>query len=326
MRKNAVAAVQSGESPEHVAKVFNVHRSRVYEWLAWYRSGGWDALKDNPRKGRPSKLKGGMMKWVYKAITGGTPLNYRFEFALWTRKQVAMLIERQFGIQLSVTSVGRLLGQLGLSVQKPLFRASERDESKVEFFLNQKYPMIKKLAKRMGAEIWFQDESGVSAVHNKGTTWGKKGETPVVNEGTGARARFNIISAITARGELRFTVVEGRVASDVFIEFLKKMMADSSKPIIMIVDGASFHKSKKTRQYVRSQGDNLKMFFLPPYAPELNPDEQVWNQLKSRIGKAAIEGKVDLKAKIYRFMFQIQKSIRLIRSFFSHKDTKYAAV
>ena len=224
LRIRAVRSVQDGESPEDVARILRVTPRAMYRWLALYRRGGWNALKAKPLAGRPPKLDGDMLKWLYKTVTQKNPLQFRFQFALWTRDMVAELIERKYGIRLARNSVGRLLAQLGITPQKPLYRAMERDETPVQTWLKTEYPKIKKMAHAQGANIYFGDAAHIRSDHHAGRTWGKKGETPVVAT-TGARHAMSLISAITSKGRMRFMVkATGGVNADVFIEFIKRLL------------------------------------------------------------------------------------------------------
>src|ERR1700674_141391 len=175
MRMRAVKRIQDGESPEIIARVLGVDRSTVYGWLARYRRGGWNGLKAKPLSGRPPKVDGKKLRWVYGMVTKKNPLQLKFAFALWTREMVAKLIKDKFRIVLSAVSVGRLLAQLGISCQKPLHRAQERDEALVQQWLKKDYPEIKKMAQKQGADIYFGDAAHIRSDHHAGRTKGTSG-------------------------------------------------------------------------------------------------------------------------------------------------------
>ena len=325
LRERAAQSVQDGESPETVSRALGINRSSIYSWLAQYRRGGWGALKAKPLFGRPPKLDGKKLKWVYHVVTE-SPLQMKFEYALWTREMVALVIKRKFNIVLSPASVGRLLAQLGITCQKPLHRALERDEALVQQWLKKEYPRIKALAKRENAEIYFGDAAHMRSDHHSGRTWGKKGETPIVVS-TGARYGMSLISAITARGHMRFMIKEkGGVNADVFIEFLKRLMVGAKKKIFLIVDRGPAHIAKKTKTFVASLGGRLKLFHFPPYSPDTNPDELVWKHLKSdTVGRASIVDRADFRKRVKSSMVSLQRNRDKIRAFFNKPSLKYAA-
>ena len=325
LRRRAVTAIQNGESPKDVARVMGVNRITVYGWLSLYRNGGWDNLDAKKRGGRKPKLDAKALRWIYQIVTLGNPNQLKMPFVLWSAKLLAAAIEKKFGIKLSKASVCRLLHQLGLSPQRPLWRAYQRDPQVVDRWLKEEYPAIRAAARKAKGEVWFGDEAGVRSDAHSGTTWAPKGQTPIVST-TGARFGLNVISAVNRRGALRFMCVEGKVNADVFIEFLGRLVESAGHPVYLVVDGHPTHKAAKTRKFVESTKGRLKLFFLPGYSPDLDPDELVWNNLKSQgTGKRAITGPDQLKKLVLGHLRSMQKDADLVRSFYRTPSTEYAA-
>jgi transposase len=325
LRKRAVARVQSGESPEVVVRAMGFSRACIYNWLAMYRAGGGDALDARKRGGRPRKLKGNMIKWVYRIVVGSDPRQYKFAFALWTRNAIGTLIYQRYGIRLSANSVGRLLAQLGITPQKPLWRAYQQDPERVRQWVQEEYPAIAQEAKQLRAEIWFGDESGLRSDYHAGTTWGRKGQTPVVRS-TGARYRLNLLSAVNRRGRMRFMIEKSRLNAEVICQFLDRLMVGSTKPVFLIWDGHPMHKSGKVAQKVRSFKGKLRLYLLPSYSPELNPGEGVWREVKShRLGRAGVFTFADMKSKALGALRHLAHRPDKIRTFFRTTSTRYAA-
>ncbi|MGH9341542.1 MAG: IS630 family transposase [Acidobacteriota bacterium] len=244
---------------------------------------------------------------------------------MWTSKMIGELIHRRFGIKLSKASVCRLLNQLGLTPQRPVWRAYQQRPEEVKGWLEEEYPRIKAEAQRLKARIFFGDEAGVRSDHHAGTTWAARGKTPVVSS-TGARFGVNLISAVSAQGEFRFMLVTGRVNAGVFIEFIKRLMYNADRPIFLIVDRHPAHTAVKVKKYLESIQDRFRLFYLPPYSPELNPDERAWNDLKNNaIGRQFLTDAETLKKKVIGFLRFLQKSPRRVRAYFLNETTKYAA-
>ena len=323
IRIRAVQSVEAGESPEDVIRTLRFGRTVIYSWLAKYREGGIDALRAKAISGRPSKMTGRQLQWVYKTVTGKNPLQLRFEFALWTRSMIRELIREKFGVRLSEVSVGRMLRKLGLSPQRPLRRAVERDPELVETWRKKQFPEIRRLAKKERATLYFSDEAGVRSDFHAGTTWALKGQTPIV-PATGQRFGMNLISAISPRGDFRFMTVEGRMNAEKFIEFLKRLLHNAPHPVFLVVDRHPSHRAKKVLAFVRSTEGRLRIFFLPPYAPDLNPDEHVWNHLKNYgVGKQAIRTRDQFRKVVLAHMRSLQRLPDLIRSFFRDPHLRY---
>ena len=325
LRRRGVAAVQSGEVPRLVAAALGVNLRTLFRWLAQYRRGGWGQLDARKRGGRPPKLDGRALRWIYNTVANKNPQQLKFPFALWTAAMVQALISERFKVPLSHSSVCRLLHQLGLSAQRPLWRAYQQDPNAVRRWLEADYPAIRRQARREGAQIFFADEAGVRSDFHSGTTWGRRGRTPVVSS-TGARFGANLISAVSAQGQLRFMLTRGRVTAAVFIEFLRRLLVNAAAPIFLIVDGHPTHRAKSVARFVAEQHGRLALFHLPPYSPELNPDELVWNDLKNHgTGRRLITSPEQLRKTIVAHMRQLQKLPALVRSFFHAPTTCYAS-
>jgi transposase len=323
-RKDAVDAVARGEPVTAVARVLGVPLRTMFLWLAQYRHGGYHALREGQRSGRPRKVTGELMQWLYQAITLGDPRQHQFPFCLWTLAIIRTMLKREKGIELSKSGVSRLLGHLGLSPQRPIYRSYKQDPKELERYLKRTFPELQELAKRTGAVIYFVDEASVRSDAHRGTTWGKIGQTPVVAD-SGDRFGLRLISAVSPRGDMRFATFQGRMNGARFVQFLKNLRADTGKPIIVIADNASYHGSTTVQRFTKASDGEVVVEHLPRYAPELNPDEQVWNHAKARLAKRFIATKDELLREMRAIMRSLQCSPQLIRSFFQLNSTRYAA-
>lgn len=324
LRIRTVQQVENGARPDALAKALGLARSTVFGWIARYREGGVKGLKARPVPGRPPRLTGAQLRRIHTLIVGNDPRQLSFAFALWTREMVRELIRRECNVPLSVVSVGRLLRKLGLSPQRPVWRAYQQNPEAVERWKREEYPAIRAEAAAAGATIYFGDEAGVRSDFHAGTTWAPVGKTPVVRT-NGARSSVNLISAVTARGALHFSAYEGKFEASVFIDFCKRLMHDTSGPVFFIVDGHPVHRSNTVKEFVASTQGRLRLFYFPAYSPELNPDEWVWKNVKAdRIGRAAIApAKGDLRAKAIAALQRLQQLPDLIRCFFLDPHLRY---
>jgi transposase len=262
---------------------------------------------------------------VKRWILGKDPRQYGFDFGLWTRRIVQQLIHDKMGIELCLTSVGKLLASLDITPQKPLRRAYERDPKAVKLWLDETYPKLKKRAKKLGAKIFFLDEAGFQSDPPLGRTYGLKGKTPVV-ETSGQRQSINVISAVNARGEFWAATYDGKLNAESFVLFLQNFMKGRQGKVILIVDGHPSHTAKAVQRYLDSIDGRLELERLPSYAPDLNPDEYVWSHMKKNgVSKKPLKQNEALRERVEEDLLKIKGDPRLVRSFFCAESVAYAA-
>jgi transposase len=325
LRRLAVQRVLAGDSAAEVTRHFGLGDRTIFKWLRAAKTKGLEALAPLPRTGRHRALTPQQEEKVKRWVLSGDPRQYGFDFGLWTRQIVAHLIEEKFGIVLSVTAVGHLLHRLGLTPQKPLRRAYERDEKAVEAWKKHTYPKIVKKAKKQGAELFWLDEAAIRSDDPLQRTWGLKGVTPVVKT-SGQRQSINAISALSNTGAFWYHLYSGRFNADKFIDCMNDFMKHRIKPVFMIMDGHPVHKSKKVKDYVASRGGKLQLFLLPPYAPDLNPDELVWHQMKHLgTSKKPLKKGESLKERAKNDLQSIKNNVALVKSFFREQSVSFAA-
>ena len=325
IRRWAVRRVKAGESPSAVMKSYGLCRTTIYRWLRAVERGGEKALRARKHAGPKSKLEPAQKLKVRRWISGKDPRQYGFDFGLWTRQIVAALIAEKFAIKLGVTAVGRLLAELDITPQKPLRRAYERDPVAIAHWQRVEFPKLRKRAKRRGAKIFFLDEAGVRSDQVLGRTWGLRGQTPEVPT-SGRRQSVSAISAVNALGEFWFELYTERLNATKFVELLKNFMRRRRSRVFLILDGHPAHIAKLVANYVRSLKGRLELHFLPGYAPELNPDEFVWNHLKRQgVSKKPLRKNESLRERVQEDLTDIQSRPALVRSFFEAPSVAYTA-
>ncbi len=326
LRRKAVKAVLGGMKQVEAAKVLGVTRQAIGKWLKAYRQGGLKTLKAK-RQGRPrgGSLLGWQSAQIAKSIVERCPDQLKMPFYLWTREAVGQLIERRFGVRLSVWTVGRYLGRWGFTPQKPMRRAFEKNPEAVHRWLDEKYPAIRKQAKQEKADIYWGDEMGMRSDHTVGRSYGRRGQTPVI-PGTGVRFGCNMISAITNKGQLNFMVFKQRFKANVFEEFLRRLVRQSERKVFIIVDGHPVHRSGKVKKWLNKNEKHIRLFFLPSYSPELNPDEILNQDVKSNaVGRKRARCQSELIANVRSFLWGRQRRPNVVKKYFSEKHVSYAA-
>lgn len=326
LRLRVVRAVRSGLKQTAAAQVFGVARGTINQWVRRARRQGLAALKAR-RRGRPPRprLTPPQTARVVRTIVGKCPDQLRFPFALWTREAVQQLVARECGLRVSVWTIGRWLKGWGLTPQKPLRRAFERDPAAVRRWLRTEYPAIRAQAKREGAAIHWGDEMGLRSDHQTGTSYGRKGQTPVI-PGTGQRFRCNVLSTITNRGELAFMVFKEALTVPLFLRFLRRLLRQVQRPVFLIVDRHPVHRAQTVQRWVAQRPAHLRVFFLPAYSPELNPDEYLNQDVKSNaLGRQRPRDRTEMITSVRSHLRSTQRQPEVVRRYFQAPDVQYAA-
>lgn len=316
LRRLAVKrVVEDGEKPSQVMDSLGLCRTSIYPWLREFKDKGWAALAESISAGPRPKLSEKERQQVRRWILGKDPRQHGFDFGLWTRLIVQTMIREKLEVDLCLTSVGKLLASLDITPQKPLRRAYERDPIAVEKWRTQEYPKLKKRAKKLGAMIFFLDEAGFQSDPPLGRTYGLKGQTPIV-ESSGQRQSINVISAVHASGAFWAATYTGKLDAESFVEFLRNFMKTQKKKVFLVVDGHPAHKANVVKDYIAEMAGRLELHFLPPYAPDLNPDEFVWNYMKSTgVSKKPLKKNESLRGRVEQDLKTLYASRTLVASF-----------
>jgi transposase len=324
MRLLAVRRVtEDGERPSDVMDSLGLCRTSIYPWLRRYRDKGLEALAEKVSQGPEPKLSEKQRQQVRRWILGKDPRQHGFDFGLWTRRIVQSMIGEKMGVELCLTSVGKLLASLEITPQKPLRRAYERDPLAVERWRMEEYPKLRKRAKKRGAMIFFLDEAGFQSDPPLGRTYGLKGHTPVVPS-SGQRQSINVISAVNASGAFWAATYTGKLDSEAFVIFLRNFMKGRRNKVFLVVDGHPAHKARIVKEYVAGTQGRLELHFLPPYAPDLNPDEFVWNYMKTTgVSKKPLKKNESLRARVEQDLINISQDAILVASFFLAESVVY---
>lgn len=327
IRYKAVAAVNAGMSQTQAAEVFGVAPKTIWMWLKAFRDGGPEALKSRKRgpKGECAALKGWQAAVLCNLIRDRHPEQLKLPFVLWTAGAVRQLIRRKFKVRVSERTVRRYLAKWGFTPQKPVRRAYEQDDAKVQHWLEEEYPAIRTAAKKEKALIYWVDEMGVRSDHQAGRSYAPKGQTPAI-PGTGQRFGCNVVSALTNRGHLSFMVFQKGFTASVFIRFLRRLIQQASRKTFVIVDRHPVHRSKAVKTWLETHAKKIRLFFLPGYSPELNPDEMVNQDVKANaVGRKRPHNRPQLMRHVRRYLERRRAHPDQVRRYFHEPSVQYAA-
>jgi transposase len=311
---------------KQATEIFGLSLGGVEKIWRQYKQGGKRAIAEKKRGVREGKkITGEQAAEIRKLVKDKLPDQLKLPFGLWTRDAVGQLMLNKYGIEISRWQVGRYLKAWGYTPQKPISKAFEQKPAKVKKWLEEEFPSIKKKAKKENAVIYFGDETGMRSDHQAGRSYAPSGQTPIIKR-TGQRFSLNMISAISNRGHLQFMIIDGRFNSEVFEMFLKQMIKFSRQKIFFVTDGHPAHKTKKLNEWLAENKERIEVFFLPPYSPELNPQEYVNQDVKTNIiGKRRPINKSQMRSNVEDFMTKRKNDKTQVQKYFHQKHVRYAA-
>ena len=306
-----------GYSVRQISEIFGLNYFSVSHWFGKYRLQGKKSLRRRIAPGAPLTLDKEIMEWLTKVLVDPAD-KWGFTVPLWTGSMVRILLRKEKTIDLDRVTVWRYLRRMGLSFQKPETRYIQQNKELVKKWIRKEWPKINRWVNKNRAILYFEDESGISLSPVVGKTWAPKGKTPILRI-TGKRGGVLAMSAVSPSGRFRFRLQKGRINSGVIIRFLEQIMrSHKRRKIVVVMDQAPCHISKKVRAFVDAR-KNLKVFYIPPYSPELNPDEKVWRHLKHvSLKNHQAQNKHQLSRVVIAALRSIQKSPTLTSSFFDH--------
>lgn len=331
VRKTAVELVGSGSTHEEVAELVGVSRETVTRWMTKVRQHGHDAILNveprGPKPGTQSILKPRQCATIVNLIIDRHPEQLKLPFVLWTAAAVQQLIKKRFGVTLAERTVREYLKRWGFTAQRPARRARERDDVQVEHWTRRVWPQYRAAAKKRGAVVAFVDETGIHSEETAGTSYAPRGRTPTVPV-SGKRLHLNIITAITPTGECAFLAFRGRFNSEQFIDFLERLDQHCGyREMDIVLDNHSVHNSKRVKQWLKTKQPRVKLVFLPPYCPDLNPVEYMNNDLKTNwIRTLRPATQEELEVLTETFFTDLQVDTQRVQSYFEAKTLKCLAL
>lgn len=319
---------EAGDTFAEIGAVLGVHWATVHGWWQRYEVGGLEALvaqRRGRRVGTQRTLTPAQERTIQRLVTDQTPDQLKMPFALWTRVAIGALIRQRYGVRMPVRTIGHYLKRWGFTPQKPLKRAYEQRPELIDRWLTHEYPTIAARAKAEGAEIHWGDETSLSTSDPRGRGFAPRGRTPVLTV-VARRTSISFLSTVTNQGKVRFMALEGPLSAQILIRFLRRLIRDANRRVFVILDNLNVHKAAKVRAWVAAHCDAIELFYLPPYAPELNPDEYLNGDLKLGVAaRAPARTKPELSHVARSHFRMLQRRPARVRRFFEHPRVSYAA-
>ncbi len=327
-RRQVIGLREAGMTYGAIGERLGLSRTGVFNICQRFAAEGAKGLVSKPRGRKPDEqrlLDAAREAEVQGLIRRHTPDELGLPFALWSRAAVGALIARRCRVELAVRTVGKYLARWGFTAQKPIRRAYEQDPTAVRRWLRREYPAIVAQAKQARGVVVWGDETGLRSDDVRGRSYAPRGRTPVVRV-CHKRAGLSLITAVTNRGKLRWMIVDGAVNAPAFIRFLRRLIRDARRKVFLILDRLKAHRARLTRDWLAAHRSEIEVHYLPPYSPELNPDEGVHADLKQAVPrKAPARSKQQLKRAAISHMRSLAKRPKRIRSIFQHQQFRYAA-
>jgi len=328
LRKQVVRLREKGLSNQAISEIVGLSKSHVSTIGKKYERGGLDAIKPGlrgRRHGAQRELTAEQEVGIQKLLVDKTPDQLKLSFALWTREAVRLAIKQIYGQDLPLRTISDYLKRWGFTPQKPTKRAYEQNPKLVAQWHETVYPEIQALAKQEKAEIHWGDETGIQNDAYNARGFAPKGKTPVVRINA-TKSRVNMISSITNRGKVRFMLYKENMTSQVLIRFMSRLVKGADRKVFLILDNLRVHHSKLVKAWLEEHEEEIAVFYLPSYSPELNPDEYLNGDLKHciRSGLPARTVKA-LTKKTRSFMRKLQNPPKHVSNYFKHHKIAYAA-
>ena len=330
LRKQVVKLRDKGFLLKEISEVTGVHVDTVGRWYRDYLKRGKDSFEYKKRgreEGAFRSLTKAQEARIQQEITDKMPDQCKLNFALWTRRAIQQLIKQLWGKNMPIRTIGDYLKRWGFTPQKPLKKAYEQNPQKVSKWLEQEYPLIKEKAANESAEIHWGDETGIRNDSQHGRSFAPKGNTPV-QVIPAKHCRLNMISSVTNQGTVRFMTYSDTMTAKVLIRFMKRLIYSSKKKIFLILDNLRVHHAKLVKEWLAKPKikEQIEVFYLPAYSPELNPDEYLNCDLKAGIHTGdAPKNEQALKGRVVSHMRMLQKHPDRVKKYFKHRSICYAA-